>query len=230
MLTCVEASRGVLDKLIGDALMATFGVPACTGDKDDRAVETAIAMMRRLTAWNSERSILGMPVVRIGIGIGIGINTDMAVSGNIGSPERMDYTVIGDGVNLATQLQQVTKLYRAPILISDRTARRLHRKFRLRPVDYVAAKGHDELILVHEVVDHYPELQFPNPDQVLEHYAAGVEFYRLRRFAAALASFEQALVHHPGDHLSRLYVDRCRMFLQGLPPDEVNGVWPRWAA
>jgi adenylate cyclase len=91
MVECIAHEGGMLDKFIGDAIMACFGLPMPHGDDPDRAVRAAIAMVRRLWEWNGERRAIGLKTVDMGIGI----NTGSVVSGNIGSPRRMDYTVIG---------------------------------------------------------------------------------------------------------------------------------------
>ena len=105
MVECIAHEEGMLDKFIGDAIMAAFGLPVAHDDDEDRAVRAAIAMIRECRRWSRERVQRGQKPVDMGIGL----NTDMVVSGNIGSPKRMDYTVIGDGVNLASRLESACK-------------------------------------------------------------------------------------------------------------------------
>src|SRR5690606_7130517 len=125
---------------IGDAIMAAFGLPVPHDDDPDRAVGAAIAMIRALFEWNDRRHADGRPPVDMGIGC----NTDLVVAGNIGSPKRMAFTVIGDGVNLASRLESACKTYRARILISEHTHRRLRGVYRSREVDRVIVKGKTE--------------------------------------------------------------------------------------
>ena len=96
MVDSITNQGGMLDKFIGDAIMAAFGLPFSTDDDEDRALRASIDMITNLWEWNEVRAENGLPP----IDMGIGLNTDTVVSGNIGSPKRMDYTVIGDGVNL----------------------------------------------------------------------------------------------------------------------------------
>jgi adenylate cyclase len=220
MVDCLQSRGGVLDKYIGDAIFATFGIPVAKGDDEDRAVEAAIAMLEALGRWNRSRQENGLP----SIDIGIGINSDTVVSGNIGSPKRMDYTVIGDGVNLAARLQEECKRYRTPILISDQTLSRLRGRYRVRPVDIVVARGRCEPVAVHEVLDHYSEEAFPGREEVLRHYRRGVAAFRKRQFRPALSAFERAIARHPHDHVTHLYIERCRTLLSNPPADDWNGI------
>ena len=114
MVDCIQREEGMLDKFIGDAIMAAFGIPVQHEDDADRAVRAAIGMMRELNSWNQQRLTEG----KLPVDIGIGLNTDVVVSGNIGSRKRMDYTIIGDGVNLAARLESAFKQYGAHILMS----------------------------------------------------------------------------------------------------------------
>ena len=105
MSTALEAHGGVIDKYIGDAIMALFGAPVAHGDDADRALAAALAMQRALVAFNAELAAEGKPP----LGIGIGINTARVVAGNIGSARRLNYSVIGDGVNVAARIESLTR-------------------------------------------------------------------------------------------------------------------------
>jgi len=155
----------MLDKFIGDAIMAAFGTPVAHEDDEDRALRAAIAMVRALNVWNKKRLADGKKAVNIGIGI----NTDLIVSGNIGSPKRMDYTLIGDGVNLASRLEGLCKQYHANILISENTYRKLRGTYRIREIDWVVVKGKTETVSFYEVLDYHDEQTFPNVMEVVNH-------------------------------------------------------------
>ena len=221
MVDCLQQEGGILDKFIGDAVMAVFGLPLPQGDDADRAVRTGIAMLTSLQAFNQARADEGLMAIRIGIGL----HTDAVVSGNIGSPKRMNYTVIGDGVNLAARLESACKHYGAQLLISESTRSRLKGTYRMREADRVVVKGKTEPVVIHELLDFHTEASFPAAVQVLGHYRDGLELYRASRFAEGLASFEQALGLNPDDRLSSLYAERCRHYLQQPPGPDWDGIW-----
>jgi adenylate cyclase len=221
MVDCIQRESGMLDKFIGDAIMATFGIPLPHDDDEDRAVKAAVAMMRELASWNRRRVENGLKPVDIGIGL----NTDTVVSGNIGSPKRMDFTVIGDGVNLASRLESACKQYGAHILVSENTYRRLKGTYRSREADRVIVKGKSEPSVIYEILDYHTESSFPNIAEVLSLFKVGLEHYRRGTFDRARVALEQALKLHPGDSLSQLYVERCRRLIRHPPGEGWSGVW-----
>jgi adenylate cyclase len=221
MVECVQKEGGMLDKFIGDAMMAVFGIPLAHEDDPDRGVRAAIAMMRELGSFNRRRASLGSKP----IDIGIGLNTDVVVSGNIGSPKRMDYTVIGDGVNLASRLESACKQYGAHILISQNTLNRLRSTYRMREIDAVIVKGKTEPVRVYEILDFYTEETFPKMTDVLGHFRDGIESYRAGDWERAIRGFQESLRCHPGDKASHLYVERCDYLKRNPPPGVWKGVW-----
>jgi len=221
MVDCIQKQGGMLDKFIGDAIMAVFGLPLNHDDDEDRAVRTAISMMNELKRWNRERAAEG----KRPIDIGIGLNTDSVMSGNIGSPRRMDYTVIGDGVNLASRLESACKEYGTRILISENTFRKLKGTYRTREVDCVVVKGRTEPAAVFEILDYHTEESFPNLRECLESYRDGLEQYRKRNWDKAQAAFTEAAAYHTGDKLCSIYLERIAHMKEQPPPDDWNGVW-----
>jgi adenylate cyclase len=221
MVDCIQREGGMLDKFIGDAIMAAFGIPMAHEDDEDRALRAAIAMIRSLDAWNRGRVAEG----KTPVWIGIGINTDVVVSGNIGSKKRMDFTIIGDGVNLASRLEGACKQYRARILASELTFRKLRGTYRAREVDRLVVKGKTQSVGVFEILEYHTEETFPHLMDVLNHFREGVARYRDGRWDPAIASFREALRLNPRDTLSEIYIDRCER-LKAFPPEgEWNGVW-----
>jgi adenylate cyclase len=221
MVECIQKEGGMLDKFIGDAIMAVFGTPLAHPDDPDRAVRTAIAMIRELGTFNRDRAAKALPP----IDIGIGINTDQVVSGNIGSPKRMDYTVIGDGVNLASRLESACKQYGTHILISQYTLDQLRGTYRTREIDAVVVKGKTEPVRIYEILDYYTDATFPNLVEVLNQFRNGIELYRRGSWDQAAEAFQNVLNLAPSDKPARLYLDRCRHLKDNPPVGEWKGVW-----
>ena len=221
MVECIQTEGGMLDKFIGDAIMAIFGTPLAHDDDPDRAVRAAISMIGSLYGFNAARMESGHKP----IDIGIGINTDSIVSGNIGSPKRMDYTVIGDGVNLASRLEGACKQYGTRVLVSEGTYKRLRGTYRSREVDHVVVKGKTQPVEIFELLDYHTAETFPNIVDALARFRDGVQCYRQRKWAAAREAFGEALDLQPNDKLSKLYIDRCLHLEEEPPPADWDGVW-----
>ncbi len=220
MVDCIQAQGGMLDKFIGDAIMAAFGLPVAHDDDPDRAVRASISMISSLFEWNVQRATDGRPPVDMGIGL----NTDTVVAGNIGSPKRMDFTMIGDGVNLASRLESACKQYSARILVSENTFKRLRGVYRFREVDHVIVKGKTEPIGVYEILDYHSEATFPNLADVVNAFRDGIERYRRGDWDQASVAFGQALKANPDDRLCQMYIERCEQLVAN-PPDHWDGVW-----
>ncbi len=221
MVDCIQKEEGMLDKFIGDAIMAAFGIPVAHDDDEDRAVRAAIAMIRALFAWNQSRISEGKPP----LDIGVGLNTDTVVSGNIGSKKRMDFTIIGDGVNLASRLESACKQYGTRILASEFTWRKLRGTYRSREIDLVQVKGKTQPVAIHEILDYHTEETFPGIIDALPRFGNGITLYRRQSWQDAIREFEAVLACHPADKPSQLYVERCRHFMETPPPPDWNGVW-----
>jgi adenylate cyclase len=221
MVDVVFRYGGILDKYIGDAIMALFGSPFARPDDADNAVAVANDMLVTLRALNQRRQETG----RASIDIGVGIATGQVIAGSIGSPKRMEYTAIGDSVNLASRLEGATKVYGVKILLSESTAHDLQRPARLREIDLMRVKGKDQPVAIYEAMDHYTKEGFPVMDGVLEAYRCGLERYRSRDWAGGVQFFEAALALHAGDRPSQIYLERCRHFAAEPPAEDWNGVW-----
>ena len=221
MVDCITREGGMLDKFIGDAIMAAFGIPAAHDDDEDRAMRAAISMIKDLNIWNKTRLSEG----KLPVNIGIGLNTDTVVSGNIGSKKRMDYTIIGDGVNLAARLESACKAYYAKILISEFTQAKLKGTYRLREIDLVVVKGKTQPVSIYEVLDYHDELTFPNMMDTLGHFKEGLSLYRKGDFSKSKSSFENALLTNSNDKLSQMYIGRNDHLMAHPPADDWSGIW-----
>ena len=217
----VVANGGTIDKFIGDAMMCIFGTPVPHDDDPDRAVRAAIRMMTDLNVFNDNRSSEG----KMHIDHGMGINTDSIVSGNIGSPKRMDYTVIGDGVNLAARIESACKQYGAHILISAFTHKAVKATYRTRQVDYVIVKGKTEPVGVHEVLDFHDDKSYPNLVEALGLFNDGYRSWTDGKWDQAIKLFKEVKKINVNDKAAQLYLDRCDLMKKNPPKDEWNGVW-----
>lgn len=213
---------GILDKYIGDAIMAVFGAPFPTGRDADDALHAAVEMMRALKRFNVKREAANKQP----LDIGIGLNTAEVVVGNIGSERRMDYTVIGDGVNLASRLEGANKHYGSNILISHATLAGLNDDFITRPADLLRVKGKTEPVAIFEVLDFHDEITFPNLPDSLAHFNQGYTLYHDGEFESARTEFARCRDLNPHDKLAQIYIERCTHFLDEPPPGETwDGVW-----
>jgi len=221
MVEVVHKEDGVLDKFIGDAIMAVFGIPFPEPDDAVRAVRTALRMRDGLVPFNAGRVARG----QLPIAIGIGINTGELVYGNIGSESRSDFTVIGDTVNLASRLEGLNKMYGSQVLVSDVTRAELGDQFVLRAVDVVRVKGKGKPTEVFEVLgERGYEL---TPAQACAE--AGLTAYCRRAFAEALDHFRRGEAAgrsgEAGDALCHVFAGRCEKLIADPPADDWDGVW-----
>lgn len=221
MVDVLFENNGILDKYIGDAILAVFGTPFTTGRHPDEAVAAAVQMMQTLMELNLRRERDGRPP----LSIGIGINTDEVLVGNIGSVKRMDFTVIGDGVNLASRLESATKFYGTSILVSEFTVRLLTDRHRMREVDRIRVKGKKRPVSIYEVLDFHEDSTFPCIEEVIGMFGEGVSLYRQAEWFRALNLFERILGLNPSDKISCLYLDRCRKLIENPPEPTWDGVW-----
>ncbi len=140
MVECVNTTGGVVDKFIGDAIMAVWGTPVSRGNDTEYAINSALLMRKSLIEFNAERGGPGRPVIKIGCGI----NTGIVLAGQIGSEDRMEYTIIGDAVNLASRVETLTKPFGTDILISEDSYELVKDIFSVVPMKAIKVKGKEK--------------------------------------------------------------------------------------
>jgi class 3 adenylate cyclase/HAMP domain-containing protein len=214
--------NGIVDKYIGDAIMAFWGAPVKHGDDVLQSVLSGLDMIDALAAFNETQRKNGQKEFHIGIGINYGEVT----VGNIGSERKMDYTVIGDAVNLASRMEGLTKTYHAEILVSETVYGELKNyggeaaALRYRLLDKVAVKGKSLGVNIYTVKR--------NPGKAEEKAWAihnqGMELYHRRAFREGVEKFREVVSLLPDDFNARILFNRCAAYIKNPPPDEWNGV------
>ena len=217
MTSVVFSNGGTLDKFIGDAIMAVWGNVRSFGMAQDakNCARAALAMRRELRQLNQKWREEG----RMGLGMGIGINQGEVVVGNIGSHERMDPTVIGDSVNLASRLEGLTRIYGVDILVGASAAELARDEVHIRSIARVQVKGKNKPVDVFTFIGARNEEIDPEFLKWLETYEEGVEKFRARDFTDAKILFSRFLEFYPDDLLAKMYLDRALGYEQA-PPDE----------
>ncbi|MFY9328440.1 MAG: adenylate/guanylate cyclase domain-containing protein [Georgfuchsia sp.] len=203
----IERNNGVTDKYIGDAIMGIFPRSA------DDAIRAGIEILRRLVVYNEGRVRAGFVPIRIGIGI----NTGLAILGTIGGHGRMDTTVLGDAVNLASRIEGLTKRYSVQMLISEDTRSFLANPdmYRMRLVDRAFIRGQSFPQLLYEVFDADPDdiqkAKIETDDQLQE----GISLYHLEEYVGALQRFMDCNNRLPSDGVSNAYIQECHRRISG---------------
>ena len=217
MTTVIFNDGGTLDKFIGDAIMAVWGNVRSLGTAQDakNCARAALGMRRELAQLNQKWRSEG----RMGLGMGIGINQGEVIVGNIGSQERMDPTVIGDAVNLASRLEGLTRVYGVDILVGASAAELVREEVYLRSVARVQVKGKTKPVDVFTFIGSRNEDVDPELLKWLESYEEGFEKFRARDFTQAKILFSRFLEFYPDDLLAKMYLNRSLEY-ERTPPDE----------
>jgi adenylate cyclase len=221
MTEIVLREQGMLAKYIGDGIMAIYNAPLDVAKHAERAAYTALLMLRALHDLNFDF------IVQYGVKlrIGIGIHTGEAHVGNMGSTRRFDYTAIGDAVNLAQGLEQSTKLYGVPIVISDTTRKALGNECLCRRLDRVCIKGRTHPVEVYQLMELLIDLDdHKDRQELVRDYEAALSSYFSGRFQEALGAFVDILHRWPEDGPSRVLAVRCQNFIK-QPPPQWEGVF-----
>ncbi|THB63382.1 MAG: adenylate/guanylate cyclase domain-containing protein, partial [Spirochaetaceae bacterium] len=212
----VVAAGGFIDKFIGDAVMAVFSDAG-----PDSAIKAAIGIQKALLEYNRELAANGEPPIRTGIGI----NTGEVIMGTVGTQSRMDSTMIGDEVNLASRLESLTKQYNTGIIASENTIRALKNpdEFFIMEIDSVTVKGKSEAVSIFGIYDYesMPVQQARKANQ--QSFQQARQQYRQRNFQQAADLFRGCLENNPDDVLLNLYIQRCEHYLATPPDDSWNG-------
>ncbi|MDR1219910.1 MAG: HAMP domain-containing protein [Treponema sp.] len=216
MVNIIMDRDGIVDKYIGDAIMAIFGAPVARENDALSSVLAGLEMSEALTEFNMSQTKLGAPEFHIGIGVNYGVVT----VGNIGCERKMNYTVIGDSVNLASRLEGLTKMYKEPILFSESVYEKIQGIIPCRTIDRVAVKGKTLGALILTARRRIT----PVEQKAWKLHEHAVQLYYERNFGKSLAVFEEVRALLPNDLASDRYIDRCKRYIKEPPPEHWDGV------
>jgi class 3 adenylate cyclase/DNA-binding response OmpR family regulator len=220
----IIAEGGHIDKFIGDEIMAVFGVIRNLPDSPTAAIRAGVRMIAALKKVDTSRITLPEK----GLAMGVGINYGECVVGNIGFHDKMDYTLIGDNVNLASRLQGITKIYHHPLIVSEYVYQAAKDAFIFRKIDDVRVVGKEEAVGTYAVytsleggttAEGCPEVpSLVINRELLDNYNKGFRLFRMREWETAREYFAGARDINRYDYLSALYLDRCTEYLKNPPP------------
>ena len=233
----IISERGHIDKFIGDAIMAVFGAFTNMENSPENAIRAAVNMIAVIDKIKTS----GLKVSHNKVKIGIGINFGECILGNIGFQSKMDYTIIGDTVNLASRIESLTKLYRHPLIVSEYVHDATKDKFLLRKIDNVRVKGKEKPVGIFAVYSGFtgagisklrsgetsslpfvPSLLVNR--ETLVNYNKGLQVFYMREWKLAQEYFKKSLETNGNDFLSQLYLERSVEFARNPPPDNWDGV------
>jgi adenylate cyclase len=222
MSNIILDQRGTIDKYEGDAIISFFGAPLDFDDHAARACRAAVRMKKMERILNEhfveEKLSPGPLLTRVGI------NTGEMVVGNMGTEKKMDYTMMGNSVNLAARLEGVNKQYGTWLLISEATQVEAGEEFAFRKMDRVRVVGINQPVRLFELIDETTDLS-PDMQEVLDAFHEGLERFEERDWTAAQKFFEEILKIRPDDGPGSFYQKRCKDFIRKPPPDNWDGAF-----
>jgi class 3 adenylate cyclase len=208
-------NNGDVDKFVGDEMMAFFEGPR----KEENACRAAMQIRAAMMKEREERDKKGLPVVAIGIGI----NTGNVVFGSVGARDRMDFTSIGDTVNLAARLEGANKAYGSKSIITEAVHERVKEQFLCRELDFIAVKGKNEPVRIYEILQEIPEAH-PKLLEIKNNFEKGLAAYRAKKWDKAATAFKRN-VDLFKDHPSEVFLERVQHFTKNAPPEDWDGVF-----
>ncbi len=219
----IISERGTVDKYIGDAIMALWGAPIKDPEHVLHACRTVLCCRDKVNQMNRQWQQEGKPALKTRIGL----NCGEAVVGNMGSQERMNYTAIGDNVNLASRLEGINTLYGTDICVSEAVYKRAKAHFLFRPLDIVAVKGKKEGVKIYHLmaeIETTPERDLALAQEISYLTEQAFNVYLKKSWDDAIKLYQQLKNKAPDDSLADLYIERCQNFKINPPPKDWDGV------
>jgi len=209
-------NKSMLDKFMGDGIMAIFGAPIYEEKHALYACNAALEIQQKLHNTKSQNSVISKFTTRIGL------NSGNMIVGNVGTTKRMDYTAIGDNVNIASRLESLNKLYGTNILVSENTYKLVENNFNFRELDLIAVKGKEQPLKVYELLEKDIE---DKKIRLIRKFEQAVYLYRDRQWEKAIQLFNEYLKEYPDNKASLLYIERCEQNKKLNLPKSWNGVF-----
>jgi len=219
MTTIIIKNDGLVDKYMGDAIMAFWGAPLEQPNHAEMACSSSLEMIIKIKELQEKWKKENIP----SFDIGIGLNSGDAIVGNMGSSSRFDYTAMGDNVNLASRMEGLNKIYGTNIIITEKTQKIIKEKFETRKLDAVRVKGKKKPILIFELISEKGNLSNKQLD-FIKSYETGLDLYFEKKWKPAIKSFQEAL-NILDDFACNIFIKRCQEFIKNPPSQEWDGVW-----
>ncbi|MGE4296614.1 MAG: adenylate/guanylate cyclase domain-containing protein [Desulfovibrionaceae bacterium] len=216
----IHQQQGTVDKYIGDAIMAFWGAPLMLEDHAFKACRAALQCQAVLRGLEERWKESDIPMFHTRFGI----NTGKAIVGNMGAPERLNYTALGDSINLASRLESLNKQYGTKILLSENTYRQVHKQMAARRLDLVAVKGKQKPVYIFELVAELPDLT-EEQQHLITLFEQGFDRYLQRDWPGAQAVFNEVLLARPDDGPAKVFIERCDYFAANPPEQGWTGVF-----
>ncbi len=220
MCNIIIESDGTVDKFEGDLIMAFWGAPTVQADHAARACFAAIDQTKALAELRDEWLEQGRPAIRVRMGI----NSGSMVVGNMGSAQRMDYTIMGDAVNLASRLEGANKMYDTYLMISESTYERCASEVDVRELDTIRVVGKSDPVTVYELLERKNQTESRMAD-LAEQFASALARYKDGDYQQALAGFRRCAETFPDDGATRTYIARCEQYIERPPPEDWDRVF-----
>jgi adenylate cyclase len=211
MTSIIIKDEGLVDKYMGDAIMAFWGAPLDQPDHPKMACSSSLEMVNKLEELKKKWKKEDLP----SFDVGIGINSGEAIVGNMGSSSRFDYTAMGDNVNLASRIENLNKIYGTNIIITENTYKLVKDKFESRKLDLVKVKGKEKPIFIFELISEKNKIS-KNQNDFIKFYENGLKHYFEMSWQKAIKSFEDA-IKIIDDEASKIFITRCNNFIKNPP-------------
>lgn len=217
----IKNQKGTIDKYIGDSVMAFWGSPSIDKDHCYHACLSALGIVKALEPLNKQWEKEGKPKLPTRIGI----HTGFAIVGNVGSSTRLNYTAIGDTINLASRLEAINKIYGTHIIVSDTVKKIVDPDFIFRPIDRIAVQGKKQSLFIYELLSIKTSENENKYSAICKMTSLAFEAYQQKNWDKAIELYSQLLELNPGDKMSALFVERCKTLKNKPLPDDWDGVW-----